>query len=57
MNCDCKFDPDPEEPDIASVHFRRTCKYCNQSWWGLHCPHDKIQNPCAHCGVIPDVVQ
>jgi len=51
--CDCEFDHDPEEPDEQSTHYLRVCLHCGGKWWGLHCPHDLIQNPCALCGVVP----
>jgi hypothetical protein len=56
IDCDCEFTPDPDEPDEESVHYRRTCPACGEKWWGLHCPHDGYQNPCPHCGVIPEPV-
>jgi hypothetical protein len=54
VSCDCEFDPDPTDPD-DDWHYRRTCQFCGRHWYGLHCPHDLIQNPCAHCGETPTV--
>lgn len=56
MSCDCEFDPYPAgDPDHGeeSWHYRRTCASCWTSWYGLHCPHDGIQNPCPGCAVRP----
>ena len=54
--CECEFDPYPEnDGDFGekSVHFLRTCVFCGHHWWGLHCPHDGIQNPCPNCCKVP----
>ena len=48
----CDFDVDPDDPD-DDTHFARTCVGCGKKWWGLHCPHDGIQNPCPGCGTRP----
>lgn len=53
--CECKFDP-YIPPDEESCHYYRTCEYCGESWWGLHCPHDGYQNPCPHCKKRPTTV-
>jgi hypothetical protein len=36
-----------------SWHYKRVCKECGNTWAGLHCPHDGIQNPCGECGKKP----
>ncbi len=58
--CDCEFDADPSDPDEDTAekawHFLRTCSHCGNQWYGLHCPHDGVQNPCPMCRVIPDPV-
>ena len=54
--CNCEFDPyDPaDNPEgEESWHYKRTCAFCGRVWWGLHCPHDGYQNPCAGCGRLP----
>ncbi len=56
--CACEFDPyeydDPADDDgEESWHYKRTCGACGCVWWGLHCPHDGIQNTCPECGVVP----
>jgi len=54
--CDCEFTPYPENDEDygkESWHFLRTCKFCGNKWWGLHCPHDGYQNPCPECGRRP----
>ena len=38
------------------MHYHRTCLSCGENWWGLHCPHDGIQNPCSACGMRPNTV-
>lgn len=48
MMCDCKFAA-PE----SSWHYKRTCKNCGNIWYGLHCPHDGVQNPCPKCDMRP----
>jgi hypothetical protein len=48
--CRCEFDPYDDDPDEESWHYRRTCGGCGYVWWGLHCPHDGVQNPCPSCG-------
>lgn len=54
MDCDCEFDPyDDEDAGTESFHFRRMCLHCGHQWWGLHCPHDGVQNPCPACRVRP----
>lgn len=56
MDCDCDFDPydvGDEDFGIESTHYRRTCEFCGNQWWGLHCPHETIQNPCTACGRRP----
>ena len=57
--CTCKFDADPNDPTEdtpeTSWHYRRVCEHCKGPWYGLHCPHDGVQNPCPHCGVVPSV--
>ena len=58
--CDCEFDVDPDSDDEntpeTARHYKRTCKFCGATWWGLHCPHDGIQNPCPHCRRRPETV-
>lgn len=60
MSCDCTFDPDPNDPDEDTPekawHYKRTCAHCGGVWFGLHCPHDGVQNPCPDCGVRPTPV-
>lgn len=51
-DCTCEFDP-YEDADDESWHYRRACKWCGTVWWGLHCPHDGVQNPCPDCGRTP----
>ena len=50
--CECEFDP-YEDSDEESVHYLRTCTFCGQQWFSLHCPHDRYQNPCLVCGKDP----
>lgn len=51
--CDCKFTPDPNDPD-DEWHYRRTCPNCGfDDWWTLHCEHDGYQNRCPECRVRP----
>jgi hypothetical protein len=38
------------------THYHRTCQNCGRNWWGLHCPHDGIQNPCPSCKKKPATV-
>lgn len=60
MICECTFDPYPDDdPDAQeeSWHFRRQCPGCQHVWYGLHCPHDGIQNPCPECGIVPVVLE
>lgn len=54
--CDCEFDPFDDGDTEESYHFKRICLHCGQKWWGLHCPHDGIQNPCPGCGIEPTPV-
>lgn len=54
--CECEFAPYEDDDDEVSYHFKRECKSCNRTWWGLHCPHDGVQRPCPHCNVTPTVV-
>ena len=54
--CDCEFTPYDDGDTEPSVHYLRLCPSCGFSWWGLHCPHDGIQNPCPACGKIPETV-
>jgi hypothetical protein len=57
--CDCQFDVDPESIDENTVdttwHFKRICPSCATTWFGLHCPHDGVQNPCPACNRKPDI--
>lgn len=57
--CACEFDPDPDDPDESTPetawHFLRTCEFCGEVWYGLHCRHDGYQNPCPQCGKKPTV--
>jgi hypothetical protein len=50
--CGCEFAVNPDDLD-DDWHFLRTCRHCGGEWFGLHCPHDGHQNPCAHCGIRP----
>lgn len=52
--CACEFVVDPDDPE-DNWHFERTCPFCATTWLGLHCPHDRIQNPCPGCGRVPPV--
>ncbi len=49
--CDCELTVDPEDPD-DDWHFDRVCQKCGRSWRALHCPHDRAQFPCPHCGFL-----
>jgi hypothetical protein len=40
-----------------SWHYKRTCAFCNHVWGGLHCIHDRYQNPCPNCGETPIPVE
>ncbi len=57
MPCECKFDPDPDDPEEdkpwTARHYKRQCLRCDHIWYGLHCPHDRYQNPCPGCGHLP----
>jgi hypothetical protein len=53
MSCDCQFDPYEDGDEEESWHYKRTCEACGETWWGLHCPHDGVQNPCPACDVVP----
>lgn len=59
--CDCEFDADPESDDERTPetawHFKRSCQACGKTWFGLHCPHDGVQNPCPWCGTVPTTVR
>jgi len=59
--CNCEFTPYPEGDDDfgeESWHYLRTCIFCGEQWFSLHCPHDGVQHPCKSCGrynpPIPD---
>lgn len=60
--CDCEFTPydpadyEPGEEIEESWHYLRECPTCGRRWWGLHCPHDGVQNPCPECGLYPATV-
>lgn len=41
---------------IDPWHFMRTCTQCGYIWHGLHCIHDRFQNPCGKCGETPKPV-
>ncbi len=49
MDCDCEFDKYEDEPDEEPLHYLRTCIYCGEEWYSLHCPHSGYQNPCPEC--------
>jgi hypothetical protein len=51
--CRCEFDPYDDGDTEPSTHYKRTCLFCKQSWFGLHCPHDGHQRPCPNCGKKP----
>jgi hypothetical protein len=51
--CRCEFDPYDDGNTEPSTHYKRTCLFCKQSWFGLHCPHDFHQRPCPNCGKKP----
>lgn len=36
-----------------TTHYERVCLVCGHTWLGLHCPHDRYQNPCPGCGSKP----
>ena len=55
--CDCEFSPYTDGDTEESWHYLRTCLHCGYEWYGLHCPHDGIQNPCPCCGTVPEVVE
>lgn len=55
--CNCEFDPYDDGDEDESTHFHRTCLFCGERWWGLHCPHDGYQNPCPRCGQRPDPIE
>lgn len=57
--CDLEADPLTDDPwDLDNPwHHLRVCLHCGGYWWGLHCPHDGRQNPCAHCGERPATLQ
>lgn len=38
-------------------HHQIVCQFCGATWWALHCPHDKYQNPCPDCDVPPVLVE
>lgn len=40
---------------VESWHFKRTCAKCGEVWAGLHCIHDRSQNPCPQCRFVPEV--
>jgi hypothetical protein len=54
--CDCEFTPDPDDMEDGekSWYYLRCCSSCRETWFGLHCRHDGVQNPCPHCGVRPE---
>lgn len=59
--CDCEFDTDPEDEDVDQLDYEpwqylRTCENCGDYWYGLHCPHDGVQNPCPGCMARPTPV-
>jgi hypothetical protein len=54
--CDCEFDKSAiydDDIEEESCHYKRTCAHCGNIWYGLHCPHDGIQNPCPRCKTLP----
>lgn len=38
-------------------HYLRECEHCEYVWEGIHCKHEKVQNPCPDCGKIPKPVK
>lgn len=54
--CVCTFDPYDDGDTEESWHYKRTCLHCGHSWFGLHCRHDGVQNPCPGCDVRPTPV-
>lgn len=55
--CDCEFNPYDDDSGEESFHYLRTCEHCGHKWYGLHCPHDRYQNPCPNCGVQPTPIE
>ena len=55
--CECEFSPIPGDSEEGTPetawHYFRTCSHCSEQWYGVHCPHDGIQNPCPKCGNVP----
>lgn len=52
--CNCEFVRAPDDPpDDEPWLFLRRCQFCNKTWYGLHCPHDGMQNVCPNCRVKP----
>ena len=51
--CTCEFDQ-YDDSDEESWHYKRTCAYCGNEWYGLHCKHDGYQNPCPQCKKRPE---
>ena len=39
-----------------TTHYERTCMFCGYTWLGLHCPHDRYQNPCPNCNKKPSTI-
>ena len=57
--CACEFTPYPagsEDEGEESWHYLRRCQACRHLWYGVHCPHDGVQNPCPKCGAVPAVI-
>ena len=52
-NCQCEFDY-PEGAGKEAWRYLRTCLVCGYQWGGLHCPHDRYQNPCPRCKTKPE---
>lgn len=54
--CECEFTPYKNGDTSESWHFKRRCQKCGHAWYGLHCPHDGVQNSCPNCGTLPKVI-
>lgn len=48
ITCECDLILDDD-----TWHFYRKCASCGGWWYALHCEHDRHQNPCNLCGVVP----
>jgi hypothetical protein len=42
-------------PDLDETRFSRECDYCGTCYASVRCVHQRHQEPCPHCDVMPQV--